>query len=131
MKNPAMDALSRKLAQYCESAHTQRIGDTLEFAPSLRVIKLRAEYTVDLNGKLWHTHCSSVVGQEMAAPAPDPVQQAAASVQMAAEAEGALRKLLRMAANRGVRFFFFTIYILGLFIISTFDTSSVFSFNIF
>ena len=38
----------------------------------------------------------------MAAPTPDPVQQAAMSVQLAAEAEGKLRKLLRMAANRGV-----------------------------
>ena len=35
----------------------------------------------------------------MAAPAPDPVQQAAASVQLAAEAEGSLRKLLRMAVR--------------------------------
>ena len=32
----------------------------------------------------------------------DPVEQAALSVQLAADAEGQLRKLLRMAANRGV-----------------------------
>ena len=101
MKNPAMDAMSKKLAQYCESAHTHQLSDRT-FAPSIRVIKLRAEFTIDLNGKLWHTHCSNVVGQEMAAPTPDPVQQAAMSVQLAAEAEGKLRKLLRMAANRGV-----------------------------
>jgi hypothetical protein len=63
------------------------------FAPSLRIIRLRAEFTIDANGKLWHTHCSSVVGQDMAAPTPDPVQQAAMSVQLAAEAEGKLRKL--------------------------------------
>ena len=102
MKNPAMDAMSRKLAQYCESAHTHALPGTDDRAPSLRVIKLQAEYTIDANGKLWYSHSSSVVGQEMAPPAPDPVQQAALSVQMAAEAEGKLRQLLRMAANRGV-----------------------------
>lgn len=102
MKNPAMDAMSRKLAQYCESAHTHPLPGTDDRAPSLRVIKLQAEYTIDANGKLWYSHSSSVVGQEMAPPAPDPVQQAALSVQMAAEAEGKLRQLLRMAANRGV-----------------------------
>jgi hypothetical protein len=102
MKNPAMDAMSKKLAQYCESAHTHKLPNSDDTAPSLRVIKLQAEYTIDVNGKLWYTHCSSVVGQEMAPPAPDPVQQAAMSVQLAAEAEGKLRKLLRMAANRGV-----------------------------
>jgi hypothetical protein len=53
MKNPAMDAVSKRLAQYCESAHMHDSVGGGQFAPSLRVIKLRAEYTVDANGKLW------------------------------------------------------------------------------
>ena len=58
MKNPAMDAMSKKLAQYCESAHTHQLSNSKDTAPSLRVIKLQAEYTIDANGKLWYTHCS-------------------------------------------------------------------------
>ncbi len=102
MANPAMDSMCRKLAQYCEAACAQTGVRERNVMPSTRVIKMRAEFCVDVHGKLWFLHCSHIFGQEMAAPAPSTVQHTAAAAQIAASAEGQLRDLVCMALNRGL-----------------------------
>jgi hypothetical protein len=110
--NPALDTLTKSLAQYCEGAY-QRAAEATEqkrnvrgepsvSIPRIRVVRMKSSYIVDPSGKLWLSHCEDVITQDMAAPAPDPVAQVALSAELAATAESELRTLLRQAANRGV-----------------------------